>query len=206
MKKLLLALTAALSLSSANLAHALQVLPGESGKKHVVRIPNSELTRIGIENGRMSGFRYKLDELDVVELELVEPLSPQPTAVETTASPPRVRPRITFDKRIATSYDDTLRKKNARPEILAPERFDHPAALEQNLAPARAPHDLFADAGRRRLTWCGRRSRRACGWPGRGPRSPRGRSCRPWRCPRPRRRRRRWRWRRSWPGGRRGGR
>ncbi len=67
MKKLLLALTAALSLSSANLAHALQVLPGESGKKHVVRIPNSELTRIGIENGRMSGFRYKLDELDVDE-------------------------------------------------------------------------------------------------------------------------------------------
>jgi conjugal transfer pilus assembly protein TraK len=67
MKKLLLALTAALSLSSAHVAHALQILPGESGKKHVVKIPTSELTRIGIENGRLSGFRYKLDELDVDE-------------------------------------------------------------------------------------------------------------------------------------------
>ena len=67
MKKLLLALTAALSLSSAQVAHALQVLPGEAGKKHVVKIPTSELTRIGIENGRLSGFRYKLDELDVDE-------------------------------------------------------------------------------------------------------------------------------------------
>jgi ribosomal protein S30 len=86
-----------------------------------------------------------VDELEVVVLELVEPLSPQPTADEKTAIPPRVRPRITFDKRIATSYDDTLRKKNARAEILAPERFDHPAALERNLAPAR-PLDRLADA------------------------------------------------------------
>jgi len=55
---------AALALMSSP-AQALQVLDGQEGRKHVVRIPGRELTRIGIENGRLQSFRYKVDELEV---------------------------------------------------------------------------------------------------------------------------------------------
>lgn len=67
MKKLLLTLTAAIAAASAPAAFALQVLQGDAGRKHVVNIPSRELTRIGIENGRLAGFRYRLEELDVDE-------------------------------------------------------------------------------------------------------------------------------------------
>jgi conjugal transfer pilus assembly protein TraK len=53
------------SLAWPGAAHALQVLDGQEGRKHVVRIPARELTRIGIEGGRLQSFRYKVDELEV---------------------------------------------------------------------------------------------------------------------------------------------
>lgn len=62
-KSLLLSAAAMAALSTP--AHALQVLDGQEGRKHVVRIPSRELTRIGIENGRLQSFRYKVDELEV---------------------------------------------------------------------------------------------------------------------------------------------
>jgi conjugal transfer pilus assembly protein TraK len=46
-------------------ANALTILDGVEGKKHLVRIPANELTRIGIDGQRMRGFRFKLDELEV---------------------------------------------------------------------------------------------------------------------------------------------
>lgn len=67
MKKLLLTLIAAVTVASGTAAHALQVLQGDAGRKHVVKIPARELTRIGIESGRLAGFRYRLEELDVDE-------------------------------------------------------------------------------------------------------------------------------------------
>lgn len=46
-------------------AHALQILDGAEGKKHVVRIPAREMTRIAIEQGRLQSMRYVTEELEV---------------------------------------------------------------------------------------------------------------------------------------------
>lgn len=46
-------------------AFALQPLQGEEGKKHVVRIPSREMTRIAIDGGRLASFRFRKDELEV---------------------------------------------------------------------------------------------------------------------------------------------
>lgn len=63
--KSLLALIAAALLTCAGTANALQVLDGVVGKKHVVRIPARELTRLSIEDGRLQSMRFLSEELEV---------------------------------------------------------------------------------------------------------------------------------------------
>ena len=63
--KSLLALVAAALLTCAGSANALQVLDGVVGKKHVVRIPARELTRLSIEDGRLQSMRFLSEELEV---------------------------------------------------------------------------------------------------------------------------------------------
>jgi conjugal transfer pilus assembly protein TraK len=65
MQKVMLSVILTTALSSPFCAHALQVLDGAEGKKHLVRVPARELTRIAIENGRLAGFKYRKDELEV---------------------------------------------------------------------------------------------------------------------------------------------
>lgn len=69
MKKVnLSALTATLILASVSCSvQALQALDGEPGKKHTVRIPAQELTRLSIANGRVSSLRHVSSELEVVK-------------------------------------------------------------------------------------------------------------------------------------------
>lgn len=69
MKKVCLSallLTIALSSFSAP-AFAGEPLQGAEGKKHVVKIPARELTRIAIDGGRLQNLRYLKDELEVNE-------------------------------------------------------------------------------------------------------------------------------------------
>jgi len=40
-------------------------LEGVEGRKHVVRVPSRELTRIAIENGRLKSMQFLVDELEV---------------------------------------------------------------------------------------------------------------------------------------------
>lgn len=59
------AMVAAMLVGASLPAFALQPLQGEEGKKHVVRIPSREMTRIAIDGGRLASFRFRKDELDV---------------------------------------------------------------------------------------------------------------------------------------------
>ena len=64
---LLLTLAASVSTFLPTAANALVALDGTPGKKHVVRIPSHELTRIAIKDGRIQSLRYVDGELDVVQ-------------------------------------------------------------------------------------------------------------------------------------------
>jgi conjugal transfer pilus assembly protein TraK len=59
------ALALTIALSSLGSAHAQQPLEGVEGRKHVVRVPSRELTRIAIENGRLKSMQFLVDELEV---------------------------------------------------------------------------------------------------------------------------------------------
>jgi conjugal transfer pilus assembly protein TraK len=63
--KTLTTVAAALLVGAALPASALQVLEGAVGKKHLVRIPARELTRLSIEDGRLQSMRYLAEELEV---------------------------------------------------------------------------------------------------------------------------------------------
>lgn len=48
-------------------ANALQILEGALGKKHLVRVPARELTRLSMEEGRLQSMRFLSDELEVTQ-------------------------------------------------------------------------------------------------------------------------------------------
>lgn len=60
-----LALLLTIALSSLGSAYAQQPLEGVEGRKHIVRVPSRELTRIAIENGRLKSMQFLVDELEV---------------------------------------------------------------------------------------------------------------------------------------------